>query len=502
MKLLALLALVLGGLVATLQVVVALEQSEPEIMFEAFNDALLTTSGSEAFYKEALNNTEPDGTWAASLDILGAEDAYERTGDPDKQSLVNGLLTTWLQNNPSPWSWDGWNDDIGWFTLALIRGYQMTGNLTFLDEARYGFDYAYGRGWDTEYNGGGIWEENPSYDSGQLNKCTLSNDSLGKVAALIYQSTHNRTYLDQAEKIYDWVWNNLYDSSTGEVYSCIKEDGSVDSGTAVYNQGTFSDYANTLWEITGNSDYFDDAQQAIDFAMNNLTVNGIFSNNATYLNTWADEMARGVGHFARDNQKWDTYYAWMVQNADSILTNRRSDLNITWNAWDQPTPDDNTLVANQFVSAVAWLQFTPATEPNEIGGIHMITNEETGMAIDSAGRYGNGCSIVQWGQDGSQNQRWQLTQNSDTSWNIINLSTWQSLDCPGGSANDNLTMIQWQPTRASNQRWWIDQQSDGNYKIWNQASELALDGASSANNGAPLVQSNWNGGSQQLWVLQ
>jgi hypothetical protein len=70
-----------------------------------------------------LNSEDPDGTWAASLDILGAEDAYERTGDSDKKTMVSDLLTTWLKNTPPPWDWDGWNDDIGWCTLALIRGY-------------------------------------------------------------------------------------------------------------------------------------------------------------------------------------------------------------------------------------------------------------------------------------------------------------------------------------------------------------------------------------------
>ena len=197
-------------------------------------------------------------------------------------------------------------------------------------------------------------------------------------------------------------------------------------------------------------------------------------------------MARGAGHFVRDNRLWGTYYSWMVKNADSILANRRTDLGITWNAWDKPTSTDNTLTTNKFVSAMAWLQFTPATQPGEIGGIHVITNQKTGLAIDSGGAFGNGKSIVQWGVGGSQNQRWQLTQNSDTSWNIINLSTWQALDCPNGSKTENLAMIQWQSTRDSNQRWWIDQQTDGTYKIWSQASGLALDGASSTNDGSQI----------------
>ena len=505
MELSALLALMLG-FGATPQVVTALAAGDADTMYDSFNAAFLTTSGSDVYYMQALDNTAADGTWSASLDILGAEDAYEVTGDSDKQTVVNNLLVTWLQNTPPPWSWDGYNDDIGWFTLALIRGYQMTGNTDFLNEAVYGFNYAFGRGWDTQYNGGGIWEENPSY-AAQDNppntpcKSALANDSLGKVACYLYQSTHNVTYLDTAQQIYSWVWNNLYEQSTGQINTCVYEDGTVDTSTAAYSQGTWLDFANLLYEITGNVDYYNDATNAINFGMNSLTVNGIFSNSASYLNTWADEMARGAGHFVRDNQLWGTYYSWMVDNANAILENELSSIGLTWNAWAQATPDDTSLTANNFVSAMAWLQYTPATQPNSIGGIHVITNQETGMAIDSEGSFGNGENVVQWGLNNGQNQRWQLTQNSDTSWNIISLSTWQSLDCPGGSNAQNLTMDQWQPTRNSNQRWWIDQQSNGNYKIWNQESGLALDGSSSTDNGYPLTQWGWNGGPQQLWIL-
>ncbi|KAI0799244.1 glycoside hydrolase family 76 protein [Xylaria sp. FL0064] len=383
-------------------------------------------------------------------------DAFDRTGDPATQTLINNLLTTWLQNTPPPWSWDGWNDDIGWFTLALIRGYQITGNQEFLTQARYGFDYAFGRVWDTQYNGGGIWEQNEGYTT-DLSKCALSNDNLGKVACLIYQSTHNQTYLTQCRQIYDWVWNHLYDYTTGQVNACVAPDGTVDHGTAAYSQGTFIDYANLLWKITGDQNVKNDARRALDFAKNQLTQNGIFSSTITadYFHTWADKVARGAGNFIRDNQLWNTYYSWM-------------------NGWATPTPQDNTLITNQFVSAVAWLQYTPVTKPNNIANIHVITNQDTGLAIDSGGTFRNGNSVIQWGLNSGKSQQWQLTQNSDTSWNIVSLDTWQALDCPGGSNEQNLAMIQWQPNR---------------------------NGASSTNNGAPLVQWGWNEGSQQRWIL-
>jgi hypothetical protein len=501
MKLLTSRALMLGGLLATPQMVAAFAQGDADAMFDAFNTALLTTSGSDVFYKKSLDSGDPDGSWSGSLDILVAEDAYERTGDPDTRNLVYNLLTTWLNKNPPPWDWDGWNDDIGWFTLALSRGYLITRTDDFLTQAEYGFNYAFGRGWDTQYNGGGIWEQNPEYISELPTKEALSTDSLGKVSCLLYKGTHNATYLDTCKMIYAWTRSTLFNADTGELYTGVNETGYVNTASAAYNQGTFLDFANLLYEITLDNSYYDDAKLALDFGKNSLTVNGIFSNNASYLNTWADGMARGVGNFVRNNRLWGDYYTWMVQNADSILQNRRADRNITWNAWDQATPEDDTLAANQFASAVAWLQYTPVTKPGEIGGIRSFVNNKTGLAIDNGGTYGNGNPVSQWGLNPSLNQKWQLTQNSDDSWNFLSLSTWLSLDCPGGSDEDGLQMIEWETNRDSNQRWVLTQQLDGTYKIENQQTGKVLDGGSNSTDGAPLLQNDWNSGAEQRWIL-
>ena len=276
----------------------ALGAGDADTMINGYNNAFLVTSGTSAYYKQSIHNGAADNTWVASLDIMGEEDAYERTGSPAQQTLVSNLCTTWLQNTPpgsaaTPWSWDGWNDDIGWFTMALARGYQITGNTNFLTQAENGFNYAYNRGWDTQWNGGGIWEQNIDYAQrsnppATIDKEALSNNSLGIVACMLYQSTHDPASLNQAQQIYGWVWNHIYNSSTGEVYTGISQDGTVNTGTAVYNQGTFVDYANYLYQITGNVNYYNDAVRTINYTKNNLTTGGIISNNAGYLNTWAD----------------------------------------------------------------------------------------------------------------------------------------------------------------------------------------------------------------------
>ena len=472
--------------------------------FNGFNNAFLVNSGGQTFYKKAINNGNADDTWLASLDIMVAEDAYERTGSVEHKTLVNNLCNTWLQRTPTPWTWDGWNDDIGWFSMALIRGYQMTSNELFLTKARYGFDMAWARGWDTQYNNGGIWEQQPDMTPAgdPISKEALSNNSLGIVACMIYQSNHDQWYLDRAVQIYDWMWHHIYNPNNGQVYTGIDRNNVINTGTAVYNQGAFVEYANLLYQITGNVNYYNDAKKSVDYVRNNMTTGGIITNNAGYLNTWADEFARGLGHFVRDNRQWDTYYTWMTQNANAIWNNRRTDYNITWNGWDQQTSNDNSLATTKFASAVAWLQFTPGTKPDEIMGSHIIVSKQNGIAIDNGGNSTNNAGIILWGLGGNQNQKWNFTQNLDGSWNIISQSSWKALDVPGSNPANNVQMIQFTSSRVDNQRWLIDKQSDGSFKITNKASGGSLDNASSSVNGSPLIQWGWGGGLQQRWVLQ
>ena len=502
MRLTSSLALGVGVLVAAPQLTGAqITSGSAPAMYEAFNKAFLYQSGSTAYYNKNVSINDEDGSWTEDLDMFVVLDAYENSGDSDKLALIANLADTWLTYNPPPWDGDGWNDDVGWYTLGLMRAYQFTGNSNYLDQAKAGYDMAFARGWNTTTNGGGIWEEQPEDDANPANKCVLSNNSLGRVACMIYQSTNDATYLDQCTEIYDWVWHNLFVPATGEVYGCIEQDGTIDYGDDPYNQGSMADMANMLWLINNDESFLNDAIIAISYAFSKITNNGIFSNTSPNTGGWTDDLTRGMGRTVFNNRLWSTFYSDMLANANAIVQNARPDLGVTWNGWDTPTPEDPSLTPNQAAGAAAWLWWVPASQPSDVGGLHVITNSQTGMAIDSMGTFGSGESVNQWQTTGSLNQRWLLSQNSDTSWNIISTSTWQALDCPGGQTTDDLGMIQWQPTRNSNQRWWIDEQSDGTYKIWNQESQKVLDGASATNNGAALVQWDWNGGAQQRWIL-
>jgi len=347
--------------------IVNVQVSNPvaDASINAFNDAFLMTSGGRTFYKNKLNSTEHDGTWTLALDIFGMQDTYERTGSLAHKSLVNSLCNGFLLFNPTPYNWDGWNDDLAWMGLVMARGYQITGTPGLLAGAEHSFNLAYNRGWNTIFNDGGIWEQQPDMTpvGGGINKEALSNNPNGNLACLLYQSTGNVSYLNKAIQIYNWSRSHLFNPDNGQVYANIDRYDVQNKSTAVYNQGSFIDFAATLYKLTGNEIMLRDAQMAANYVIKNMTSNGIISNDADYLDTWADTYARGVGHLCMWNpQLWNTYYPFLKKNADAAWANRRTDLNISWNAWNKPTPIDATPKTTKFVSSVALMQFTPAVQ--------------------------------------------------------------------------------------------------------------------------------------------
>jgi len=479
-----------------------------DVAATGFNDAFLTSAGGNTYYRVAMNTEQRDEMWTFALDIQAMQDVYERTKSEYHRNLITDLTNGWLAQNPPPYDWDGWNDDIAWMGLTSIRSYQITGNQDYLDHARLCFDFVWHRGWDTEYNDGGIWEQQPDMtpSGGEIIKEALSNNTSGKLAALIYQSTGDQWYLDRANQIYNWSWNHLYDSNTGHVYRGVLPDGSTDYSTAVYSQGTFVGFADVMHEITGNSTYLNDATRAVDYTINNLTSNGILVRDDPNSDTWGDEMARGLGMLCTHNPSlWDVYGGWMVQNANEIWNNRRTDYDLTWNVWNQQTPQNNGEKITHYASALAWLQYTPATSDGGIvsGATYSILSKASGRAIDvEGGATTQGANVLQWDNQNASNQRWVVTAIGENTYSITNVNSGMSLDLEGGGTENGANILQWGWNGGDNQKWYLQADDEGYYTIVSVASGQAIDvEGGSTENGGNIIQWGINNQDNQKWML-
>ena len=298
----------------------------------AYNAAFLVRSEGKTYYKKSVTNVQSTGTWVLALEIQLAEDAAEHAPSGAHRQLVSELLANFLAKENYDWSKDTWNDDVEWMMIACIRGYQITHDTVLLNRAATAWKMVYARGWDDTF-GGGIWEEMQS----KFSKCALSNDPMIIAGCALYTATKDATYLTRCEGIYAWVHDHIFDAATGQVNEAIARDGKQVSDN-VYNSGAFINAANCLHNLTGKADYYQDAVRAADHVVQK---NPILSHDARGDNCWEDQFARGLSNLCRDNNLWGRYRSWFLANAKAAWNARRPDLNVTWNAWNTPTPKDD-----------------------------------------------------------------------------------------------------------------------------------------------------------------
>jgi len=327
--------------------------------YAAFNSAFLVQSNNLTYYKEALNVPGADYFWRQALDVQTAQDVYFRTKSPSAKTTVTNLLNTFLvqggSGTPSDWSWNEYNDDLLWATTIFLRGYQYTGNQTYLNQAIYGFNLMYNRGWDN--TNGGIW-----WTIQKTNKSPLSNSPAVIAACYLYEFTKDVNYLNKAKSIYNWTRSNLWNASTGEVWGDVFPDGSVNKSVAVFNNGGFAGAASYLYKLTGDITYFNDAKLTFDRVRTNMTASGGILASGTRQGTDLAEYIRYLGDFVHDNHLWNEYYSWLKQNADVAWSRRRTDLNIAWNDWTKQMPIDNIATSMECNSAVVIQQVTPTIQ--------------------------------------------------------------------------------------------------------------------------------------------
>ena len=339
-------------------------KDQAEAVYNAWNAAFLAQSDGTAYYTTTLHGSAPEGTWVGALDVEMAEDVCLRMRTPAQMQLVNDLLTTFLAQNDFDWSQDTWNDDLAWMTLAMLHGYQITGNTTFLNKAVSAWNIAYDRGWDTKYGGGGIWEnmDNFVHGDGRADKCSLSNNPFVTAGVALYQITGDAAYLTKSEAIYAWVRANIFNTTTGQVNEGVKwpigntAGGFLENSNNVYNSGSFLEAAETLYRVTGKAQYYQDALLAANHIVDTMPV---LHDGGRYQTQWAYRFVKGLSEFATDNHLWPQYLPWMLSNAQAAW-NARDSNGLTWNDWTKPT-DDPKIDANETSSAVAIWQWLPPT---------------------------------------------------------------------------------------------------------------------------------------------
>jgi len=414
------------SLVAHLDAVV---MTPADAAYEAWVTAYVVTNGYQVYIVNSLENRNFAFMWQQAFMIWMVEDTYDRTHSPEQRQLINDLLNTFMKQNGNTLTWDGWDDDLEWAEIALIRGYQITGNIAALNSAIYVWDAVNNRGLDDAY-GGGIWEKLPPPTS----KCALSVCPQIIAGMYLYQLTGQSKYLTTCEELYAWGRTNLFIATPDQATNGMSL-GQVNEGIAwvdtnnistkvlvsnnSYNSGLFANAACALYEVTSNSQYLADAILAVNQKVNKEPISNENHVNNGYFG--CEQLVRAVARIAsEDNNKlWPTYGPWLQANTTAAWNDRRTDLNLTHNDFTSATPaGTNNLQALETQAAVLIQQLTPASIP----GFVACTNKLSGTIIGTSGSWNNSGNTIAKAFDGNLNTFFDAPVNSGA-WVGLDLGT-------------------------------------------------------------------------------
>jgi mannan endo-1,6-alpha-mannosidase len=152
---------------------------------------------------------------------------------------------------------DEGNDDQGFWGMAAMSAAELNypnppaNQPQWLALAQGVFNDQASR-WDTSTCGGGLRWQIFTFNSGYDYKNAISNGCFFNLGARLGKYTGNQTYLDWAEKVFDWVSDiGLMDSTyhfydgTDDTENCT----SIDHIQWTYNAGVYLLGAATMWNV-------------------------------------------------------------------------------------------------------------------------------------------------------------------------------------------------------------------------------------------------------------
>lgn len=248
------------------------------------------------------------------------EDLYEVSGDRSLFPMMDEMYTRAIRDYGETWEKNPFNDDIMWLCIACARAYRYTGEEKYLRTAKINFDLVWNRAFSNALGGGLFWRvENRS-------KNTCVNCPAAVAAALIADTSGDKTYMVRAALALDWAERMMFEPDTGKVYDCIGLDGRVNKWSSTYNQGTFIGASMALYAFTGEERYLQNAKAAAAYVKDVMYAGGVMNNEepGNDLPGFKGILARYIRRFADSTGSAD-YRDWLRLNADSAYANRNAE---------------------------------------------------------------------------------------------------------------------------------------------------------------------------------
>jgi predicted alpha-1,6-mannanase (GH76 family) len=236
--------------------------------------------------------------------------------------------------NLSAWSGNfinDYNDDVGWWGLAWIDAYDLTGDSRYLNTARADADHM-AQYWDSVC-GGGVW-----WSSAKTYKNAITNSLYIQINAALHNRISGDTaYLTRARNGWTWFQNSKMINSGNMVNDGLDTASCANNNQTAwsYNQGVPLAALTELSRATGDTSLITKARTLAGASTANAQLNpgGILFDNGG-----GGDVPSFKGVYARDlaalnnSQSDRPYTTYLRRQADSAYSKDRSSAD----AYDQP----------------------------------------------------------------------------------------------------------------------------------------------------------------------
>lgn len=218
----------------------------------------------------------PAGWWNSANSITVLANYARVSGDTSYNSAIANTFTT-AQGAHANFVNDYYDDD-GWWALAWIDAYDVTGNPAYLSMAETIFTAITGA-WDSTC-GGGVW-----WSTAHTYKNAIPNELFLAIAAKLANRTAgsaSATYLNWAQQEWTWFKNsgminakNLVNDglNSSNPSACTNNGGTIWS----YNQGVILGALVELFHADNDPSLLPQAEAIANAAIANLAQNGILT---------------------------------------------------------------------------------------------------------------------------------------------------------------------------------------------------------------------------------